>query len=38
MSEPSYLQDVLSQGKDKATAVADRTLARVQDALGFLRP
>ncbi len=38
MNEPDYLQKVLSQGQEKATEVAERTLTRVQDALGFLKP
>ncbi|WP_040655398.1 tryptophan--tRNA ligase [Rubidibacter lacunae] len=33
-----YLASVLRDGRDRAAAIADATLARVRDALGFLRP
>jgi tryptophanyl-tRNA synthetase len=36
MADPSYLKDILEQGRIKAQTVAEKNLARVQDALGFL--
>ena len=36
MSDRDYLDKVLRDGADKAREVADRTLVRVKDALGFL--
>lgn len=38
MSDRDYLNRVLREGAEKASSVADRTLARVKDALGFLPP
>jgi len=35
-SDPAVLQGVLQQGRQRAAAVADATLQRVRDALGFL--
>ena len=35
-ADPAVLQQVLQQGRLRAAAVADATLARVQQALGFL--
>lgn len=37
-SEPGYLDSVLKQGRERASEVANATLRRVQDALGFSRP
>ena len=37
IADPTYLKGVLAQGKEKAGAVAQKTLYRVQDALGYLR-
>ncbi|KAL2901250.1 Tryptophan--tRNA ligase chloroplastic/mitochondrial [Bienertia sinuspersici] len=37
MSEPSYLDGVLSEGAAKATGIADATLNNVYQAMGFLR-
>jgi tryptophanyl-tRNA synthetase len=34
--DPSLLAAVLQQGRERATAVADATLSRVRDCLGFL--
>ena len=36
--EPASLQQVLRQGRQRAAAVAEATLKRVRDALGFLPP
>jgi tryptophanyl-tRNA synthetase len=36
VSEKGYLDSVLKEGSQKAEAVADRTVSRVRDALGFL--
>jgi tryptophanyl-tRNA synthetase len=36
MEDKSYLDSVLRDGRQKAEAVADRTLARVKNALGYL--
>lgn len=36
LAAPDYLQQVLREGADKAAAVADATLVRVHDALGFI--
>ncbi|WP_071518867.1 tryptophan--tRNA ligase [Geitlerinema sp. PCC 9228] len=33
-----YLESVLRQGREKAAAIAEQTLQRVRDALGFSRP
>ncbi|MEL6580583.1 MAG: tryptophan--tRNA ligase [Cyanobacteria bacterium J06621_12] len=38
MSDRNYLDSVLKDGSDKASAVANQTLTRVKDALGFLPP
>ncbi|MEL6495857.1 MAG: tryptophan--tRNA ligase [Cyanobacteria bacterium J06623_7] len=38
MSDRTYLDSVLKDGAEKASAVADQTLSRVKDALGFLPP
>ena len=38
MSDRAYLDSVLRDGAHKASAVADQTLTRVKDALGFLPP
>jgi tryptophanyl-tRNA synthetase len=36
MADPSYLNSVLKEGKEKAEAVANQTLAKVKNALGYL--
>jgi tryptophanyl-tRNA synthetase len=36
-SDPAYLGEVLHQGRERASAVADATLDRVRQSLGFLR-
>ncbi|MEM6611529.1 MAG: tryptophan--tRNA ligase [Cyanobacteria bacterium P01_C01_bin.72] len=38
MSDRQYLDSVLRDGSSKASAVANQTLTRVKDALGFLSP
>ena len=38
MDNPDYLDTVLRNGADKASTVANQTLIRVKDALGFLAP
>jgi len=38
MAEPGYIQSVLRQGKDKAEAIANVTLAKVKAALGYTLP
>lgn len=38
MANPDYLDQVLRDGREKAETVANVTLKRVQDALGFLPP
>ncbi len=38
VTEQDYLNSVLREGRQKAEAVADRTLSRVKAALGFLPP
>ena len=38
MSDRSYLDSVLKDGADKARVVANQTLARVKNAMGFLPP
>jgi tryptophanyl-tRNA synthetase len=35
-SDPAYLSEVLHQGRERASAVADATLDRVRQSLGFL--
>lgn len=37
-SEPGYLDSVLKQGREKAEAIANVTLAKVQAALGYSHP
>jgi tryptophanyl-tRNA synthetase len=37
MDDKSHLQGILAQGRDKAAAVADKTLHAAQDAMGFVR-
>jgi len=36
MDDPSYLESVLEEGAQKASAVADQTVNDVKDAMGFL--
>lgn len=36
--DPASLDSVLARGREQAEAVAGRTLGRVRDALGFLKP
>lgn len=36
MTEPGYLDSVLREGQEKASAIAQQTLSRVKDALGYL--
>ena len=38
MDNKDYLNSVLKEGKDKAEQVANNTLSRVKDALGYLPP
>ena len=38
MEDKSYLNSVLKDGQEKAEAVADKTLQRVKDGLGYLPP
>jgi tryptophanyl-tRNA synthetase len=38
MDDRSYLESVLRQGREQAEAIANTTLNRVKDALGFSRP
>ncbi len=38
MSEPGYLDSVLKEGQEKASAIAQQTVSRVKDALGYLPP
>ncbi|MBF2003531.1 MAG: tryptophan--tRNA ligase [Synechococcales cyanobacterium C42_A2020_086] len=38
MSEPGYLESVLKQGREKAEAIANPTLAKVKAALGYSMP
>ena len=37
-ADRSGLDQVLSTGRQRASAVAEQTLQRVQDAMGFARP
>jgi hypothetical protein len=37
-SDPAYLDGVLARGAEAAAEVADRTLADVRDAMGFVAP
>lgn len=36
MADPAYLDSVLRDGREKAGAIAEQTLRRVKDALGYL--
>lgn len=36
--DPSYIESILAQGRDRAAALADQTLQQVKDALGFAKP
>jgi tryptophanyl-tRNA synthetase len=36
MDEPGYLDGVLARGADAANEVAEKTVADVRDAMGFL--
>ena len=36
MTDKTYLDSVLKQGKEKAELVANQTLQRVKDGLGYL--
>jgi tryptophanyl-tRNA synthetase len=36
MADPSYLNSVLKQGQEKAESVANQTLSKVKNALGYL--
>jgi len=38
MSEQGYLDSVLKSGQEKASAIAQQTLSRVKNALGYLPP
>ena len=38
MSEPGYLDSILKEGQEKASAIAQQTLSRVKAALGYLPP
>lgn len=38
MTEKGYLDSILKEGQDKASAIAQETLSRVKDALGYLPP
>jgi tryptophanyl-tRNA synthetase len=38
MAEPGYIQSVLRQGRDRAAAIANVTLAKVKSALGYSVP
>jgi len=38
MSEQGYLDSVLKSGQEKASAIAQQTLSRVKNALGYLHP
>ncbi|GER32131.1 tryptophan--tRNA ligase [Striga asiatica] len=37
MSDPTYLDDILAEGANKATSIADVTLNNLYQAMGFLR-
>ena len=37
MTDKTYLESVLKDGRDRAATIADRTLAEVKEALGFSR-
>ena len=38
MDDRSYLESVLRKGNQKATVIAEQTLTKVKDALGYSRP
>jgi len=38
MTEKGYLDSILKDGKENASAIAQQTLSRVKDALGYLPP
>jgi tryptophanyl-tRNA synthetase len=38
MTEKGYLDSILKEGQEKASAIAQQTLSRVKDALGYLPP
>jgi tryptophanyl-tRNA synthetase len=38
MDDKAYLESVLRQGREKAEAIANQTLAKVKDALGYSKP
>ena len=38
LDDRDYLESVLKQGNEKARAIADKTLTKVKDALGYARP
>ncbi|GFR50009.1 hypothetical protein Agub_g12156 [Astrephomene gubernaculifera] len=38
MSDQTYVEDVLARGAETASATAERTLADVRDAMGFMPP
>ncbi|MDT9298408.1 MAG: tryptophan--tRNA ligase, partial [Arthrospira platensis PCC 7345] len=38
MSDRSYLESILRRGREQAQAVANQTLTRVKDALGYSKP
>lgn len=38
MTEKGYLNSILKEGQEKASAIAQQTLSRVKDALGYLPP
>ena len=38
MTEKGYLDSILKEGQEKASAIAQETLSRVKDALGYLPP
>lgn len=37
-NEPGYLDSILRQGREKAEAIADQTLTKVKNALGYSQP
>jgi tryptophanyl-tRNA synthetase len=38
MADRGYLEELLTEGNEKANAIAEQTLTKVKDALGFSRP
>jgi tryptophanyl-tRNA synthetase len=38
MTEQGYLDSILKEGQEKASAIAQQTLNRVKNALGYLPP